>query len=121
MARWWTTDLEGFLYSRIAANLSLRFPLFPFAQLARIRGDEDKISTLEASALPTAQHKHMIIQRRFIFSQEVVHHRIFPFRSLATRNEHIASSIWMSERGDITFQKPSRRWSGFGDLPGWQQ
>jgi hypothetical protein len=121
MSPWWTTYLKGFRYSGIAVNLSLRFPLFPFAQLAGIRGDEDKISALEAFAMSRAQHKHMIIQRRFIFSQEVVHHRIIPFLSLATRNEDIASSIWMCERGDITFEKPPGGWSRFGDRSGWQQ
>jgi hypothetical protein len=88
--------------------------LLPFAQSAGIRGDGDRIGILEASALATAEHNHMTIPSRLIFSQEVVHHRIITFCSLPTRNEHITRSIRMCERENITFEKPSGQWSGFG-------
>jgi hypothetical protein len=70
------------------------------------------ISTVEASPLPTVQSKQNILQRRFISTKEVVHERILPFRSLATGNEPIARSIWMLQRGDVTFAKPSGRSPG---------
>jgi hypothetical protein len=45
----------------------------------------------------------------------------YPIPQPGNKNEHIARSIWILHRGDITFEKPSGRWSGLGDLAGWQQ
>jgi hypothetical protein len=42
----------------------------------------------------------------------------YPIPQPGNRNEHIDCSIWILHPGDITFEKPSGRWSGFEDLSG---
>jgi hypothetical protein len=64
---------------------------------------------VEASPLPTVQSKQNIIKMTFISTQELVHDRIIPIRSLETSNEPIACSIWMLHHADITFEQPSGR------------